>query len=186
MTLDAKLEALLFYRAEPTSRGELIKWLNSNDTEFDQAVLLLKEKLANRGLILSELNGEYSLLTSPEISSLIEDLAKEELAKELGRAGLETLTIIAYYGPLSRAEIDQIRGVNSSFILRHLLVRGLIERITDKQDSRRYLYQPTFELLRYLGLESINQLPEFEIVQAELKKFLDQDQVNDKDGNQNT
>jgi segregation and condensation protein B len=75
--------------------------------------------------------------------------------KDLGKAGLETLSIILYQGPISRAEIDYIRGVNSNFILRNLLIRGLIERVENPHDQRSFLYKPTLELISYLGLSKI-------------------------------
>jgi len=172
MDLAAKIEAILFYRAEPVEIKELAKSTNSSPEQVTEAIKVLKEKLADSGLCLLELNNQIELGTNPELSGLIEQLVKEELARDLGKAALETLTLIVYQGPVSRQEIDQVRGVNSSFILRHLLVRGLVERVIDDKDARRYLYQPTMELLRYLGIEKVEELPEYEIVQAELKSFL--------------
>ncbi|MBI2099909.1 MAG: SMC-Scp complex subunit ScpB, partial [Candidatus Vogelbacteria bacterium] len=71
------------------------------------------------------------------------------------------LTIVLYKGPLTRAEIDYIRGVNSSFILRHLSIRGLVERIPNPKDARSFLYRPTFDLFQHLGLSKIEELPEY-------------------------
>lgn len=179
MDLAAKIEAVLFYRAEPVEKTELAKLLNTDQEALGEALNALKTKLGGRGLCLLELGEELELGTAPEASSLIEQIAKEELSRELGKAALETLTLIIYQGPISRPEIDQVRGVNSSFILRNLMVRGLVERVTDEKDSRRFLYQPTLELLRHLGLEKIESLPEYEIVQQELNKFLE----SEKDDN---
>ena len=89
--------------------------------------------------------------------------------------------MVVYQGPVSRPEIDQVRGVNSSFILRNLMVRGLVERVTSEKDSRRYLYQPTLDLLRHLGLEKISDLPEYEEVKKELANFLTINQQNDNE-----
>src|SRR5207253_1777638 len=107
----------------------------------------LSESLANRGLSLVETESEVALVTRSEVSGLIETLAKEELDRDLGKAGLETLSIILYYGPLARREIDYIRGVNSTFILRNLLVRGLVERVTNEKDQRSFLYKSSLDLL---------------------------------------
>ena len=104
--------------------------------------------------------GEVALGTAPELSGLIEDLQKEELNKELSKASLETLSIVLYKNGASRAEIDYIRGVNSSFTLRALSIRGLVEKITDPKDSRRYIYKPSFELLSYMGIKSVDELPD--------------------------
>ncbi|MDP2789382.1 MAG: SMC-Scp complex subunit ScpB, partial [bacterium] len=99
--------------------------------------------------------------TAPELSSLIEDLQKEELKKDLSKVSLETLSILLYKNGASRAEIDYIRGVNSSFILRALSVRGLVEKTVDPKDSRRFIYKPSFDLLSFMGIKSVTDLPEY-------------------------
>ena len=105
------------------------------------------------------------------MSSLIEKLTKEELMKDLGKAGLETLSIILYQGPLPRAEIDYIRGVNSQFILRNMLIRGLIEKVENPADRRSFLYKPTMQLLAHLGLSSTSSLPDFDVVRKNIEAF---------------
>ena len=112
------------------------------------------------------------LTTITEASELIKQITKEELTKDLGKAALETLAIVLYQGPISRADIDYIRGVNSSFILRNLMIRGLIERMNNPNDPRGYLYRPTFELLSHLGITSVKELPEFDTVQENLTDFM--------------
>jgi hypothetical protein len=106
-----------------------------------------------------------------EASSLIKDLTKEELTRDLGKAGLETLSIVLYQGPISRREIDYVRGVNSNFILRNLLVRGLVEKIENPKDQRSFLYRPSFDLLSYLGISRTDDLPEYANVKKELEVF---------------
>ena len=137
----------------------------------------LKNDLAGRGIVMQEKDGEVTLGTAPEMTSLIEDLRKEELNKELSKAALETLSIILYKNGANRSVIDYIRGVNSSFTLRALSVRGLIEKITDPKDSRRYIYRPSFELLSYMGVKSVEELPDYgeinksiEVSEEELEK----------------
>jgi segregation and condensation protein B len=173
MDLAAKIEAVLFYRAEPVKKTELAKLLAVDTETLEGALRELKERLSGQGLCLLELENEVELGTAPEASSLIEQIAKEELSRELGKAALETLTLIIYQGPISRPEIDQVRGVNSSFILRNLMVRGLVERVTDGKDSRRFLYKPTMDLLQYLGVEKIENIPEYTNVQQEINNFLE-------------
>ena len=112
-------------------------------------------------IVLLEKDNEITLCTAPELSPLIEDLQKEELNKDLSKASLETLSIVLYKNGATRAEIDYIRGVNSSFTLRALSVRGLVEKITDPKDNRRYLYKPSFDLLSFMGVKSIEELPEY-------------------------
>jgi segregation and condensation protein B len=152
----------LFWKGEPVKLKKLAEILNVSVEEVEQGVETLKGKLAGRGVALIRLEDEVSLGTAPEASELIEKLAKEELIRDLGKAGLETLTIILYKGPVKRSEIDYVRGVNSQFILRNLLVRGLIERVVNPEDERTFLYKPTFDLLSLLGIQSIKDLPEYE------------------------
>ena len=171
MELSAKIESILFFKSEPLSRATLAKLTNTNIGLIDEALEELKTKLTGRGLVILEKGNEVMLGTAPEYTDLIEGLIKEELSRDLGKAGLETLAIVIYEGPLSRAEIDYVRGVNSSFILRHLLVRGLVERLPKPGDARTFLYGPTFDLLKFLGVAKIEDLPEYEALRQELKAF---------------
>lgn len=114
---------------------------------------------------------EASFGTHPELSSLIEEMQKEEVSRDLGKAGLETLSIILYKHPVSRREIDYIRGVNSSYILRNLLMRGLIEKTEGGAGERSYSYKPTLELMRHLGLTRTEDLPNYEIAMAKMLEF---------------
>lgn len=106
-----------------------------------------------------------------DTSALIEKLRKDELVRDLGKAGLETLSIIIYKGPIARAEIDYIRGVQSTFIIRNLMIRGLIEKIPNPKDQRSFLYRPTFDLLSFLGVKSIEEMPEFLKVKEEFESY---------------
>ncbi len=164
MEIDKKIEAILLWRGEPMSRKKLAEILDANQTEINEALEKLKESLKDRGIVLLEKDNDVTLGTNPEISKLIEDLQKEELNKELSKASLETLSIVLYKNGVSRAEIDYIRGVNSSFTLRALSVRGLVERTIDPKDNRRYIYNPSFELLSFMGIKSVEELPEFKEV----------------------
>ncbi len=137
--------------------------------------LELKEKLSDRGIGLIRKEDEVMLGTVSEMSDLIEEIRKEELTKDLGKAGAETLSIVLYKGPITRAEIDYIRGVNSTFILRNLLIRGLVEKVPNPKDQRSFLYKPTLELLSYLGISGIEELPEFDTVQSEIKTFIQEE-----------
>lgn len=148
------------------SRKKLADILKADQAEVNESIEKLKESLQNRGIALVENDGEITLGTTPELSGLIEHLQKEELNKELSMASLETLSIILYKNGASRADIDYIRGVNSSFTLRALSIRGLIEKITDTKDSRRYIYKPSFDLLSFMGIKSIEELPEYKEVRS--------------------
>jgi len=168
MNLDQQIEAVLFFRGESVSIKKLSAVLQKSPEEIKEGIDQLKKRLENSALTVVTKDDEFMLATKTEAASLIEGLVKEELSRDLGRAGLETLSIVLYKGPISRREIDYIRGVNSQFILRNLLVRGLVEKITDEKDERRFLYRPTFELLQSLGVSAVSELPEFTKVQDEL------------------
>lgn len=173
MDLTAQLEAFLFWKGEPVKIGDLAKTLNTTDSEVENAVRNLIHLYENRGITILYQNGEVQMVTAPATSKLIEDLTREELNKDLGKAGLETLAVIVYKGPVSRSEVDFIRGVNSSFIMRNLLIRGLIERAPSPKDSRVNLYQPTLDLTKHLGLNSIEELPEYESLRQSLQEATD-------------
>ncbi|HPS21636.1 MAG TPA: SMC-Scp complex subunit ScpB [Candidatus Paceibacterota bacterium] len=159
--LAQKIEAILFFKGEPVTIDKLLSILKVSREELAEAIISLNSKLADRGIVLMEKENELALGTNPEFSDLISDLQKEELNKELSKSSLETLSIVLYKNGASRADIDYIRGVNSSFILRALVIRGLVEKIVDKKDSRRYIYKPSFELLSYLGVKSVEELPNY-------------------------
>src|SRR3989338_4264370 len=161
MKIESKIEAILFWKGEPISRKKLAEILKVGQTEINESIEKLKENLKERGIVLLEKENDITLGTVPELSKLFEDLQKEELNKDLSKASLETLSIVLYKKGVTRAEIDYIRGVNSSFTLRALSVRGLIEKTIDPKDSRRYIYKPSFELLSYMGVKSIEELPDY-------------------------
>lgn len=180
MTLESKIESVLLFKNEPISVSELAKWLGEKSESIKTALSNLSESYKDRGMVLVS-DGEFvSLGTHPEATSLIEKLQKEELSRELGRAGLETLAIVLYKGPISRREIDHIRGVNSSFILRALLVRGLIERVEGTE--RSYTYKGTLKLLQYLGVSKQEDLPEFERAFKKMEEFVKTTPTEEENG----
>lgn len=174
LPLESQIEALLFWKAEPISIKKLSSILKKDEAEIEKAIDQLSESLKRRGITLIRLENEITLGTSKEVSELIESLTRDELTKDLGKAGLETLSIILYQSPISRVEIDYIRGVNSQFILRNLLVRGLILRIDNPKDQRSFLYKPSLELFSYLGIQKIEDLPDYSLVKDDIEKFKQQ------------
>lgn len=185
MNLSAKIEAILFWKAEPVSIKKLGEMLGIDTESVKNGLAELANSLSGRGLTLVQTDDEVMLGTSKELSPLIEQLTKDELARDLGRAGLETLSIVLYQGPISRAEIDYIRGVNSQFILRALLIRGLVERVENPKDARSYLYKTTMDLLSHLGISKITELPEYEKIRSDIESFKKSTDVNNS-GDQST
>lgn len=158
MTLDILIEAVLFYKATPQKKSVLKKLFAVDDHGWDMAVEQLKARLEFGALRLVETDTELSLATAPELSEFVETLQKSELRGDIGKAGAETLAIILYREPVTRTEIDRIRGVNSAFILRNLLVKRLIER---ESIGNSYQFRITTDLLKHLGVTDKQSLPRF-------------------------
>lgn len=165
--LPSILESVLFAHGEPLDTKRLAVIAKTDEAEVREALKALAKSYADRGLMLMQKDGAWQLGSRPENASYIEALVKSEFGEELSRPALETIAIIAYQGPLSRAEIEYIRGVNSSFTLRTLLMRGLVERIDNPKDARSFLYRASFNFLKYLGLARIEDLPQYEELRKE-------------------
>lgn len=178
--LEKKIEALLFVSGEGMAILKIAEILNKKESEIEDSINLLKDHLEKEHCLSVLRDGDrVSLITSSGVSKIIEDFAKEEFSGELTKAGLETLTVVAYKAPVKRSEIDYIRGVNSSFMLRNLLIRGLIERVRDAKDSRSYVYRISADFLKFLGLTSISDLPDYGSFAQKLEEFLkEQPQTN--------
>ena len=176
MKLESKIEAILFYKTYEVAIKKLAVILGTTEEEIERALKDLQDSLKERGLTLVRKENEVMLTTNVGVSTIIEKLAKEELSKDIGKAGLETLAIVLYKEHVTRSEIDYIRGVNSSFILRNLLIRGLLERIQNPKDSRGFVYKPTFELMQYLGISTLDELPSKENIIDQIENFQNQKQ----------
>lgn len=179
--LSKKIEAVLFVKGEPVDRGALARLLSVNEPELKEALDELRAAFAERGVRIVENGSMVSLRTAPKVSDIVERIMKEETDKELTKAALETLSIVLYQGPIDRSQIDFIRGVNSSFILRNLMVRGLVERTVDPVDRRTFLYNPSIDLLSHMGITKIEDLPEFETVKEKIQSFKESFEEEDKE-----
>ncbi len=180
MNLSSKIESILFYKGEAMSIKQLADILSENEETIVKALFDLKNSLGERGICLIKNEKRVMLGTAPEMHKIIEGMKKEELSKDLGKAGLETLSIILYQGLVRKSEIDYIRGVNSASILRNLMIRGLIERKNDIKNQRSFLYSPTLELLSFMGISDLEELPEYEKVKKEIE--IVQEQEKDDEG----
>ncbi len=164
MTIEQQLEAILFALGEPLTVAQLVTLTKASADEVTAGLTQLKEALAPRGIQLVQSHQGYTLGTHPDASPLLDTIRKDELGKDLSKASLETLAIILYYNGATRSDIDFIRGVNSNFILRNLVMRGLIERTEYAEDSRKSFYVPTVDLMNHLGITSIADLPDYESI----------------------
>lgn len=170
MNTEQKIEAVLFYKNEPMEIKKLASLLGIKESETKEALQNLAKSLEGRGICLIQTPDEVSLATAPQAKDLIDQITKDEMSKEIGKAGLETLSIILYNGPVTRREIDYIRGVNSTFILRNLCIRGLVEREPDQKDQRIFRYKGSLSLLAHLGIRTIEELPEFELLKNKVEE----------------
>lgn len=160
--LVALLEALLFVSGEPIPVARLATVVAVSKAEIEQALKLLEEQLAQdgRGIQLVKLAGGYRLVTKPDYAPWLKRLDKAKAAQKLSRSALESLAIIAYKQPLVRAEIEEIRGVETSGVLRTLLERKLVRIVGRKEvPGRPIMYGTTKFFLEHFGLQDITQLP---------------------------
>jgi segregation and condensation protein B len=169
----AAFEALLFIHGEPLTYKKIASVLGIEVEAVDGLVNELKAQLEqpNRGLQVISDREKIQLATKPEFNPILESFVKEEISEDLSAASLEALSIIAYLGPISRAKLEYLRGVNSIVILRSLMIRGLIERFADPEHPAAFLYRPTFDLMKHLGIKEKEELPDHEKFQELLKVF---------------
>lgn len=160
LPLFMKLEALLFVAAEPVTTAQLATALDIAPSVVERGLNELDASLAARGLRLQRHAGRFQLTTAPQLTELIERFLGLEATTHLSRAALETLAIIAYQQPVTRPQIDSIRGVNSDSMMKSLLTKGLIlESGRADGPGRPILYSTTPEFLQHFGLNSILEMP---------------------------
>ena len=162
MSLAAKLEGLLLAAAKPVSFKRLAEVLAVTVNEVEAAVTALRQAYKNdeRGFSLIVNHNEAALATEADLAGLVEKLITQEERGDLTKPQLEALTVVAYRGPITKMELEQIRGVNCSLILRNLQIRGLVEEVGSSRANPSY--QLTTDCLRFLGLTAASDLPNFE------------------------
>lgn len=166
MKLDQTIEATLFAAGKPLTIRKLAELMDVKADEVEDALEALQERLQEgSGLMLQEYGKELELVTKPEAAEIVKKVIKDEEQAELTRASLEALTILAYRGPMTRPEIEQIRGIQSSLILRNLMIRGLVEQKDDERLGQP-TYAVTFDFMNHLGLSSVKELPDYEALRG--------------------
>jgi segregation and condensation protein B len=160
LPLKAQAEILLFVASEPVGLDRMASVLQASLDEIEQALDELEQDYAEGGLRLQRKRQQVQLVTAPEAADLVRTFLGLEASGRLSPAALETLAIVAYLQPATRAQIEAVRGVNSDSVLRTLLSRGLIhEQGRLDQVGRPIIYGTTFEFLQHFGLLSLDQLP---------------------------
>lgn len=175
---DARLlllvESLLFVASEPAAAARMAAALGVSEERVLGALAQLETQLQGRGMRLQRHRGAAQLVSAPEAAAAIEAFLNLDLTSKLSRPALEALSIIAYRQPVTRPQIEAIRGVNSDGVLRTLLSRGLVEEVGRlEQAGRPILYGTTFAFLQYFGIEHLEDLPPLEEDVAEALVSLD-------------
>lgn len=183
MTKVAQLEALLFVEGAEMKKKDLMRLMQIDMAELQATSRTLSQVLSGHGIALVESDSTLALRSAPEVASFISEVHEHSLEGDIGKAGLETLSVLFYKGPSSRAEIDYVRGVNSSSTVRGLLVRGLIER---EKSGASYKYKPTVDALAFLGASKVEELPNYEQMQDELAALENPNNLKQDTNNEST
>lgn len=164
-----KIEALLFYRNEPVSISWLSRYLGISKSNTKEEVEAMIPLYKERGIEIAITDDEVSLVTNRSLTDLINSIEEQEEMKELSKQALETLSIILYRNEVTKSEIDFIRGVNSVYILRNLMIRGLISKKVNANDRRSPLYVPTIDLFSFLGISKVQELENYDVYKEKLQ-----------------
>lgn len=166
MNLKSKIEAVLFLSGKTLSFKKLAEILGEDKEKIKTAVQELQNDYQERGITIIEKGEKIQLTTSPQIAEVVRKFLKDERSGELTRPSLETLAIIAYRGPISKSDIELIRGINCSLILRNLMIRGLIEEKIERGISH---YSLSFAMMKFLGIRKLEELPDYQRLNRDIK-----------------
>jgi segregation and condensation protein B len=178
LTLAAALESLLFVSDEAVEPAHLARALAIPPAEVEAGLLALDAayRTGGRGLRLQTRNGRYQLVTAPEAANLIETFLNLDTSAKLSAPALETLAVVAYRQPVTRAQIEAVRGVDCSGVLRSLLQRGLLEEV-GRLDApgRPVLYGVTDLFMHHFGLTALHELPPLATIElARIEEAIEQ------------
>ena len=177
------LESLLLATGKPLAYKEINKLLDCKDEQLKNLITELKEKYNTEesGIHVLDNNQKLQFVSNPDNIKILKEYFNDELSGELSKPSLETLTIIAYRQPVTKEELEQIRGVNCAMIIRNLLIRGLIEESSNK-DSLSTNYSVTMDFLKYMGISSVRDLPDYENLNSDenLQKLLENTENNEE------
>ena len=161
--LQSKIETILFVASKPLGLKKIAKALNMESVEALKILeeLRLKYNHPESGIVILQNNDEWQMVSSPDNREVAENFLKAEVSGELTRPQLETLTVISYCGPITKPELEQIRGVNCSLILRNLMIRDLVKE-SDDPSKLLPVFEVTMDYLRHLGIKSVTDLPDYD------------------------
>lgn len=166
--LKASLEAVLFVAPVAVSLSQLASALDISEAQVEQVIKHLAEDYQERGLRIQRHAGRIQLTTAPDVGESVERFLGLEITTYLSQAALEALSIVAYEQPVTRPQVDGIRGVNSDGVMKSLLHKGLIQDIGRAEGpGRPILYATTPEFLQQFGLNSMDELPPLELEEGQ-------------------
>ncbi len=164
LSINAQIEALLFVAPGAVAISQLSAAIGIDNNKIENELEILEEKYIDRGIRLQRHRGRVQLVSAPAAASIVELFLGLEATTHLSQAALETLSIIAYRQPITRPQVDSIRGVNSDAVLKTLLSKGLIQEVGRAESpGRPFLYCTTPEFLGYFGLTTLEELPPLEL-----------------------
>jgi len=168
LDIPAALEALLFVSAEPVAPSQLGAVLEISTSAVEQGLKQLDGELQTRGIRLQRNGGRVQLTTAPEMAEMVEHFLGLEATSRLSRAALETLAIVAYQQPVTRPQIEAVRGVSSDGVMKSLLSKGLVQEVGRTEGpGRPILYCTAPDFLQHFGLNSLMDLPALNLPQVE-------------------
>jgi|SRR6056297_954269 len=175
--LKSIIESVLFISHKALSLNEIKRATGGEKQEIKEILnKLTKEyRQENKGMIIIENDNKYQMATNPKNAKVVKGFLKKQVSDDMTPASLETLSIVAYRGPIKKQELEKIRGVNCSIIIRNLLMKGLIEEKNEDEE----IYDISLEFMRRVGLSKRSELPEFEKLNKEtpLKEFVNEDDL---------
>lgn len=177
--LSQLIHALLFTTGETWRFSELAKTLSVGADDIETAISELSDEMKDQAVIPLIHEQTITLVTQPELKEFLQSLEDAETTREFSKGALETLALIAYKGPISKSDIDYIRGVNSQFMLRNLVMRAMIEKQSGSRD-RNVGYVITADALRFLGVTDRDQLPHFDQFYQEIEKRIPTNNITDQ------
>lgn len=177
MALSSLLESILFVSDKPLSIKKLALLASAPTADIEREVELLQERYdaKSSGIVLIRNEDRVQFTTNPEHAETIRLYLHEDTTGELTRPALETLSVVSYRGPVTKTEIEEIRGVNCSLALRNLSIRGLIDAKDDPVRGEK-VYSVSFDFLRHLGVSSLEELPEYSRLNQKTESYVNQPQ----------
>lgn len=168
--LHAHIEAILFVSAKPMSIKKLADAVDASESDVTHAIdeVMHERNVENSGVHILKNDNDVQLATNPKCADRVAAFLEEDIDAELTRPSLEALTIVAYRGPITKPEIEAIRGVNCSLILRNLLMRGLVTE-ADDAIKMQPVYTLSSDALRYFGVHTVDELPDYDTLHVNAK-----------------